>query len=67
MKKGEPLYEIVRLAVQVALDAPLKPNRYVAKMGVYVETIADLRAELDKLGIDWRAQHRQSKRQKLRA
>lgn len=62
MDKSHPLYEITRLAVQVALDAPLKPSKYTAKAGVYVSTIADIRAELDRLGVDWRAQHRQTKR-----
>lgn len=65
-KKGDPLYEIVRLAIEVALDPPLTPNRYVWKTGVNVRTIAALRAELDKLGIEWRKYHRQTK-QKLRA
>jgi hypothetical protein len=59
--KKEPFYELARLAVQAALDAPLRRPTYGAKAGVWWDTIDAIRREADRLGIDWRTQHRQTK------
>lgn len=60
--KDNPLYELTRLAVQAAIDAPIRQPKYGAKAGVYWTTINDIRAECDRIGIDWKAQHRHSKK-----
>lgn len=45
------------LAVQVALDAPARPRHG----SVYIpsKVVEEIRAELDRVGIDWRAHHRE--------
>lgn len=52
--------EVVRLAVQIAQDAPLRQSHgYAAR--VPWQTINELRNALDALGVPWRKYHRQQK------
>jgi hypothetical protein len=61
MKKGEEFYEAVRLLVEVAHDAPLRPSRtYAAR--VRWSTVVAIRAELERLGVPW-AEHYPQARQ----
>lgn len=53
----ERFRELARMAVQVALDAPARPRHG----SVYVPSalVEEIRVELDRLGINWRAHHRE--------
>lgn len=51
-------------ALTVALQAPLRQGKYTYAAGVPWRTVHALRAELEANGIDWRAVHPQSKKQR---
>jgi hypothetical protein len=53
--------ELMRLAIEVALEAPLRPSRGFAAR-IPWDTIEALRAELERHGIDWKNNHREKRK-----
>lgn len=46
---------VLKLAVRLAIEAPMKQGRYVSRAGVDWETIHELRRELEAVGFDWQS------------
>jgi hypothetical protein len=53
--------ELVRLAVLMAIEAPERQGAHSVSAGVSWESVHEVRAALDGLGIDWRALVRRRK------
>ena len=58
----DPLYQLARLAVQVALEAPLRPGRDGSAARIPWSTVEAIRAEADKQEVPWRENHRQTRK-----
>jgi hypothetical protein len=54
MSARRTLSQLERLAVEAAISAPLKQGKYVGEARVDWLVIDALRAECERLGIDWR-------------
>jgi hypothetical protein len=54
MTARRTLSQLERLAVEAAISAPLKRGQYVGEARVDWLVIDALRAECERLGIDWR-------------
>jgi hypothetical protein len=50
-----PISKLERLAIEVAISAPMTANQYAISAYISWELIHELRAELESMGHDWRA------------
>lgn len=53
--KSEAMKKLVRAAVLAAVSGPARRDAYTRTAGISHDALADMRAALDELGIDWRA------------
>lgn len=49
----EVVHELMKLALEVAVAAPIRRNRWSVNAYVPWQVVEDIRRELDRLGIDW--------------
>lgn len=52
-----------RLAALVAIETPLRFNKYGRTTYVRRELVAEIRAELSRMGFDWRQAHKTARKQ----
>lgn len=50
--------ELARLAVQVALDAPIRQGKYSYSARIPWSTVDAIRAACEAAGVDWRKYHK---------
>jgi len=50
-----PMSEIERLAALIAVEAPVRQHKYSIEARVRWQLVHELRAALEKQGVDWRA------------
>lgn len=55
------LTPLEKLAIEAAIMVPVRKNRYAVSASVSWKVIEDIRAECERIGIDWRDLHKKTR------